>query len=42
LYEVKWARGEGGDIAGGRSHMVPQAARDKLTPCGGAADQHLS
>jgi hypothetical protein len=21
--------------------MVPQAPRDKLTPCGGAADQHL-
>jgi hypothetical protein len=22
--------------------MVPHASRDKLTPCGGAADQHLS
>jgi hypothetical protein len=39
--EVKWARREGGDSAGSRSHMVPQASRDKLTPCGGAADQHL-
>jgi hypothetical protein len=38
---VKWARGEGGDVAGGRSHLVPQVSRDKLTPCGGAADQHL-
>jgi len=38
--EVKWARGEAGDIAG-RRHLVPQASRDKLTPCGGAADQHL-
>jgi hypothetical protein len=42
LHEVKWAHGEGGDIAGSRSHMVAQASRDKLTPCGGAADQHLS
>ncbi|HYS83682.1 MAG TPA: hypothetical protein VEN78_01585, partial [Bradyrhizobium sp.] len=39
--DVKSAREEGGDIAGFRSHMVPQASRDKLTPCGGAADQHL-
>ena len=39
---MKWARGEGGDNAGSRSDMVPQAARDKLTPCGAAADQHLS
>ena len=39
--DVKLARGEGRVIAGCRSHMVPQASRDKLTPCGGAADQHL-
>jgi len=37
--EVK-AREEGGDDAGCR-HLVPQASRDKLTPCGGAADLHL-
>jgi len=41
LDEVKSARKEGGDITGSRGHMVPQASRDKLTPCGGAADQHL-
>ena len=32
------ARGEGGMV---RAPFVPQASRDKLTPCGDAADQHL-
>jgi hypothetical protein len=31
---VKWAFAS-------RRRLVPQASRDKLTPCGGAADQHL-
>ena len=35
------ARRERG-YCGQPQHMVPQASRDKLTPCGGAADQHLS